>query len=219
MTDPTTQGGQGYSGQMGMTDGNSDYNALCFVIQQMLANVRTVVPCRVLAVTAGGLDDTSTVDVQPLVNQMDGLGNATPHGTVLSLPVMRWQGGSNAVILDPAVGDIGLALVCDRDISAVVANKDQAVPGSFRRFSLSDGIYLGGILNGVPTQYVQFTDTGIILADKNSNKIETKPGSIAMTTTSLTVTGSIISGFGGGDQVGVQTHLHTANNTPPTPGS
>lgn len=35
----------------------------------------------------------------------------------------------------------------------------------------------------------------------------------------LTVTGGVTAGFGGGDQVGLQTHKHPANGSPPTPGT
>jgi hypothetical protein len=38
----------------------------------------------------------------------------------------------------------------------VIASKGAANPGSARRFSWSDGIYLGGVLNSAPSQYIQF---------------------------------------------------------------
>jgi hypothetical protein len=41
----------------------------------------------------------------------------------------------------------------------------------------------------------------------------------AAVTGALTATGAITAGFGGLDQVGVQTHRHTANNQPPTAGT
>src|SRR6185312_7579436 len=68
-----------------------------------------------------------------------------------------------AIILDPQVGDIGIAIFADHDISSVAANKAQANPGSWRRFSMADALYVGGLLNGVPGQYVQFSSAGIEL--------------------------------------------------------
>jgi hypothetical protein len=80
------------------------------------------------------------------------------------LPYLRWQGGASAVILDPAVNDIGLVCFADRDVSAVIASGKQSAPGSNRRFSLADGFYMGATLNGTPTQYLQFDpDSGITL--------------------------------------------------------
>lgn len=164
---------QGQAGQQSLPDAGSDFNAQSFLVQQILGRVRTATPVKVIAVHQGGgaLAPTGTVDVQPLANMLDGKGNATPHGTIFGLIYFRLQGGVNAVIIDPAVGDIGIGLVCDRDISAVKATKAVANPGSFRRFNLADGIYIGGVLNAVPTQYVRFSDGGMELVDKNANQL------------------------------------------------
>ncbi len=129
---------------------------------------------------AGVLAPAGTVDVLPLVSMIDGfvdpksgqMGHSIPHAIVYGLQYFRLQGGTNAVILDPAIGDIGMAILSDRDISSVVQNKGQANPGSQRRFDLADGVYVGGILNGTPTQYVQFTATGINIVDRNGNSIQ-----------------------------------------------
>ncbi len=206
---------QGAAGQAGLTAGTSPFNEIAFMIEQILAKISTtkVVQIKAVDTTAG------TVDVQPMVSQIDGLKNATPHGTVYGLPYMRLYGGKNAVIIKPVVGDIGFVVVCDRDISAVLENRAVSTPASFRSFSLSDGIYIGGILNEEPEQTIEFTEGGIKIADKNGNVIEMKAGSIDVTTTAFRVNGSVIAGYGTGDQVNLQTHGHTAFNTPPTPGS
>jgi hypothetical protein len=133
-----------------------------FVIGQALAQLSTSTVVRVVAVTnAGGLAPVGFVDVQPLVNQLDGAGNAVPHGVLHHLPYFRLQGGTDAVILDPKVGDLGIAVFASRDISAVKASKAQANPGSWRSYDMADGLYVGGLLNGTPVQYVQFTAGGI----------------------------------------------------------
>lgn len=185
------QGAQGYSGQMGLSDLSSEYNQFTFIIQQMLGLVRTVVPVEVSAINPGaGLLLPGTVDVRPLINQIDGVGNSSPHGTVLSLIYLRLQGGDNAVVIDPAVGDKGIALVCDRDISAVKATGAAANPGSYRRFSLADGIYVGGILSAAPPlQSVQFTAAGVIIADRNGNQVQMAPGFVNIVTASFRVNG------------------------------
>lgn len=142
----------------------SEYAALQFVISQILGRVQTAALVRVLAVTNdGGASAAGSVDVQPLVNQMTGDRQAVPHGTLHKVPYLRIQGGANAVIMDPQVGDIGVCVFCSRDISAVKTAKGPANPGSFRTFDFADGLYLGGFLNGVPTQYVQFNTDGITL--------------------------------------------------------
>lgn len=152
----------GYPGQARAAEGGDEYGAVMFVIQQALARLSTSTLVRVMAVTnAGGVAPVGFVDVQPLVNQLDGAGNAIPHGVLHNLPYFRLQGGTDAIILDPKVGDLGIAVFASRDISAVKASKAQANPGSWRSHDMADGLYVGGLLNGTPVQYVQFTAGGI----------------------------------------------------------
>ena len=158
----------------------SDFNALHFVIRQFLATIANSAIVQVVAVYGTGLNPTGTVDVLPLVNQVDGRGNPTPHGIVPGLPFFRVQGGANAVVIDPVVGDIGLAVFADRDVSTVKTTRAQANPGSFRQHDMADGFYLGGFLNGVPTQYVQFTSGGIDIVSS---------GTVAITSAGLTHNG------------------------------
>lgn len=200
-------------GQQQPSDSASDFSVTSFIVEQMLGRVRTVVVVRVVAVTggAGALAEAGRVDVTPLVNQVDGSGNAVNHGTILNCPYIRLGGGNAAVIVDPAKDDIGLLLVADRDISAVKSAKKPANPGSFRRFDLADGVYIGGILNGVPQQYVQFTATGIKIADKNGNVLEMKSGG-SFVTGNLNVSGEVTAKAGTAGSVGLSTHRHAQPN-------
>lgn len=163
----------GYRGQAQAADGTGDYGSLMFVIGQALAQLSTSTVVRVVAVTnAGGLAPVGFVDVQPLVNQLDGAGNAVPHGVLHHLPYFRLQGGTDAIILDPKVGDLGIAVFASRDISAVKASKAQANPGSWRVHDMADGLYVGGLLNGTPVQYVQFTAGGINVVSPTKVTVE-----------------------------------------------
>lgn len=196
-------------GQQSPEDTTSDFNKHSFLIRQILGTVRTATLVQVVATTnAGDVSPVGTVDVLPLVNLLDGLGNSSPHGTVYGLPVWRLQGGKNAIICDPVVGDIGVAVFSDRDISSVKANKGQANPGSFRRFDFADGIYFGGVLGVAPTQYVQFNDAGITIADKNGNSIVMSASGIAITG-NITSTGTLQNN---GKSVG-STHEHSGVQT------
>lgn len=140
----------------------SEYNRMAFVVQQLLSRVSTCAVVRVVAVNAA----TGTVDISPMVHQVDGRGQPMPHGTIFDAPYIRLQAGSSAIILDPVAGDIGLAFFASHDISKVKATRAPALPGSKRRHSLSDALYVGGILNQAPTQYIKFRNGGIdIVAD------------------------------------------------------
>lgn len=173
MTAASPNNGAGYATTAEPTSSTSEFNGREFHIWSTLASVRTMTLVEVKAVTNnGGVVPVGFVDVLPLVNQIDGAGNAVPHTTIHRVPYTRVQGGENAVIIDPQVGDIGWAGFADRDISSVVANRGQANPGSWRRFDLSDAIYLGGVLNGTPTQYIAFSSSGIAVYSPNDITIQ-----------------------------------------------
>lgn len=150
------------SGQQRSQSTWGDFNNIAFLVQQALGKMQTATLVRVESCTnAGGVSPVGFVDVTPLVNQIDAQGNPTPHVTIHNMPYFRLQGGANGVIIDPVAGDIGVCVFASRDISKVKSTKKQANPGSFRQYSFSDGMYLGGMLNGTPTQYVQFSAAGI----------------------------------------------------------
>lgn len=161
------------------------HNNLEFIIQQALSKVKTATVVKVIACSNdGGVSPVGTVDVQILVNQISVNGNlmvAQPHVTMYRLPYLRIQGGANAIIIDPQVGDIGIAVFASRDITNVKSTKAQANPGSFRMHDFADGMYLGGLLNGSPSQYVQFTATGINVVS---------PNAVSVTAPSVTVNSS-----------------------------
>jgi hypothetical protein len=177
MSDPSADG-SGAIGQQGLTSDGSDFNVHDFMVEQAFGKISTVKLVKVMGVkNTGGLTAVGFVDIKPMVNLVDGLlGSSMQHGTIFNVPYMRMQGGKNAFIMDPEVGDIGFAVIADRDISAAKDAKDFANPGSFRRFSLADAMYIGGVLNATPEQYVQFNSDGVTIVDKNSNKIEMKSG-------------------------------------------
>ena len=151
-----------YQGFQNLSSYNNDFNADTFIIQSLINRISTATLVLVKAVTnQGDVEAPGFVDIQPLVNQIDGKGIAIPHGIISHCPYIRLRGGGNAVILDPKVGDIGLAIICDRDTSSVEANQAQANPGSRRRFDFADAVYVCSILGSIPTQYVRFSESGI----------------------------------------------------------
>lgn len=154
-------------------DQASDYEAQRFMILALMNQMCTVAPVRVQSATSEGeLALAGRVSVRPLVMQTTGNLTAVPHGDIFNIPYVRVQGGANAVIMDPQPGDIGLALFAMRDISAVKATGKESPPGSRRTYDWSDAIYLGGILNGVPTQFVRFSGDGMELVSPTKVRIQ-----------------------------------------------
>lgn len=213
----------GFLGARSLGDEASDLTAHSFLISQVLAKIPGATLVLVRNVTnSGGVAPVGFVDVTPMVNQIDGGGNATPHGVVYGLPYVRIQGGANAIILDPQAGDIGVAIFASRDLSAVKRTRQISNPGSRRRGSMSDGIYIGGCLNGTPSQYVAFSASGITLVSPTEVTITapttTVNGDLLVVGGNAAVTGAVIAGAGGADQVGLQTHRHGGGSAP-TPGT
>lgn len=170
-----------------------------------MAKMQTATLVQIVSCTnSGGLSPVGFVDVLPLVNQIDGANppNSTPHITIYGLPYLRVQGGTNAVIMDPAPGDIGLAVFASRDISKVKSTQAQANPGSYRAFDFADGIYVGGLLNGTPLQYVQFSLSGVTVVSPTAITLQAP---VINVEGALNVSGNVI-----GAGINLQTHTHTS---------
>ncbi len=145
-------------GQQGLDGDTNDFNMIHFLIQQSLALVAGSTLVQVKKVTTHNeVAKIGFVDVLPLVNMLDGAGVASKHETIYGLPYARVQGGRNAVICDPCVGDIGVAVFADRDISSVKATLKQSNPGSYGLSTMSNGLYLFTVLSkDPPLQWVRF---------------------------------------------------------------
>ena len=166
--------GTAYPGHRGRSDPSSAFSQHDFHIEQKLGRVRTAVPVLIKKVHA----DKQTVDVQPMVHQVDGQGKPTPHGTIYGIPYTSQSGGNGMAVIVPKVGDKGLMVVADRDISKVIASGAPATPGSNRTHDLADGVYIGGFgkINGTPPQSITFDEKGVVLKDRNGNVITQKGG-------------------------------------------
>lgn len=126
-----------------------------FIIQKLLQGVHTCALVRVLAVDSVS-DRVGFVTVQPMVEETDTAGVVIPQSPIYRVPFMRYQGGLSAVILDPAVGDTGLCIFAERDITNVKTTLQSGPAATDRRHSSADGLYIGGVLNPDATQWVKF---------------------------------------------------------------
>lgn len=131
------------------------------IISRMIGRIFTHTVVKVEAVYPGQTGPVGFVDVINLVMQTDGNNTPIPNQKLYRLPYFRLQGGGNAVIIDPKVGDIGLASFAMRDISSIKETKEMSAPPSRRDYDTSDGLYIGGFLNGAPSQYIHFLESGV----------------------------------------------------------
>lgn len=193
-------------GQASVADATSEYNSFHFVIRQLIARVNTATLVQIQKVTnAGDVSPIGYVDVLPLVNQIDGDGQPTPHITIYNLPYCRLQGGSNAVILDPKVGDVGVAVFASRDISTAKATKKQSNPGSRRRHSMADGMYIMTVIADAPTNYIQFKSDGSINIVSTAAITFNGTNATLDASGNLTVTGDVVAAGG----ISLIHHVHT----------
>lgn len=198
-----------YYGDLQPSDDASAYNELVFQINAIMKRVNTCMPVQVTAVKAGGLGPVGFVDVQVMVTQLTGNNTVVANPSISNVPYFRLQGGKNAIVIDPQVGDIGIACFCQRDISSVKSIRAIAPPGSHRMFSFSDAVYFGGILNGTPEQYIKFDDSGI--AVYSPTKITCMAPDIEMMAdNSITMTAKNVT-INASDQMGVQSPMLSAS--------
>lgn len=191
-----------------------------FIINSLIGRVGTVTICRVVKVKGGGVNPVGFVDIVPMVLQVDGAGNVFDNATIFNVPYMRYQGGNNAVIIDPKVGDIGICLVASRDISKVKRTKKPAPPDTKRQYDMADSLYIGGILNGAPSQYIHFLESGINIVA--TGEINIKGSKVTLdapveTTSTIIAAGDITDNTVGGNTETMasmrdtyNSHTHTA---------
>lgn len=199
------------------------YNELEFVVAQHLRKrVHTALPVRVEAVFKatdnvenhiGGM-----VDVRPQIDQIDNDNQRIAWGDILHrLPYLRLQGGGAEIRVTPKVGDIGLAIFAERDISNFKASRTSSLPGSYRTFSMSDGFYLGGFLNDNAEVFIEVNDETGVEVEASTLPIKVHGASLSATidgNADITVSGTATVNIAGSATVNAQsTTLNSPTNT------
>ena len=205
----SASGNKNYAGQRDYTSATSPYNSIEYAFRVLANGLCTATLVQVVAVHPGSGLLQGTVDVQLLINQQDALGNTTPHGILYGLPYSRVQAGASALIIDPVVKDIGVAVFSSRDISSVIANTSKLAagsvktvnPGSARTYDYSDGLYLFTALSATqPTDYIKISPSGgLTVADRFGNGIVTASNGITINGILFPI---------GGISFDIKTHTH-----------
>ena len=192
----------------------NDFNRQSFLIRQ---KILTLVESAFVALVQNVDEAAHTVDVLPLVKGVDGDGNAIDTATIYNIPFFILQGGQCAVLVTPAIGDIGIVAVCRDDSSAALLNKSASVPPSNKKFNKSNGIYLSSVASttSVAQHFIRVSPEGIAIqttskasvqcADADvtaSGSIEiTSSGSATVTAATVNVNGDVNLGAEGGQPV------------------
>jgi hypothetical protein len=165
----------GAFGSQNLSTNLTDFNTLDFYIDGKLLRINTIKICKISAVNADG-----TVNVIPMVKNLNGKKEPLPLSELKSFPILRQQGGTSGFIIEYQVGDIVLVGFCDRDPQAVIRSKKEAAPSTYTPFPLSGGIVLGAVLFEDAQIYVKVTDKIYCVGDlslsgnaKISGEVET----------------------------------------------
>lgn len=113
--------------------------------------LRVAMPCQIIAVRGD-----QTVDVQPLFQTRFTGQKPQDMAHLLEVPVAMPQGQDYRITYPLAVGDLGLAIFCDRNMDAFLASDGTRAqdPQDDRCHDLSDAVFVPGL---VPTS-LQTTD-------------------------------------------------------------
>lgn len=156
----------------------SQVEMLQYVLDGYLATKCFIEPVKVIAVD----EEKQEVDVLPLITYASKADQTVIDSkTIYSIPIFQLQRSNSAIIMMPVVNDIGLILVCDGNITSIKETKKPSVAQSTRRHSRSDAIYLGGLLNAKPTQYIEFKDDSILINAPDKVTTKTKINDIIAT--------------------------------------
>lgn len=212
--------------------GNNSANALNFIVRSIIRGmVSTAIPVRIDAVYPGDDGAAGYVSATPLVCPIDSQGKAVQPVSIPKLPFFRYYAGRVAIICDPVVGDIGLAVFAQQDASTVVkGTQTPQQPGSFRCYDMSDGFYLGGFYNGAADTKITLDQGGSIAIDcpstvsiKCVTALVSASGSITFQTPSATFSGDVsISGkltCAGSTIGGIEFGSHTHSGVETGPGN
>lgn len=170
-----------------------EYNALIYIIKSELTKINTADLVRVIAINEG------TIDVQPLLGSIKADGSMNETSPIYNVRYFQWQFGLNKIKAVPAIGDVGLLVCCKRDIS----NVENGNVGSFRNFSMADGIYIGGIegLNQPATQSIEFSENNLKITGTGTITVEAPTVNVNASTSAVVTSPSIELGGTGGKAV------------------
>ncbi len=173
---------------------SSELNAMDFFVRSIVSKVvSTSLPVVVTAVErSGGGSGAGYVTVKPLLKPRNNSGDGLEVTTIPKLPYFRLQHGKAAIICDPKIGDIGLAVVAKHDISNIGGNNSPQVPATYRSFDPSDSFYIGGFWGQAPEVFIHLEDEGTIKLKAPTKITLEAPDCEVNASTSFTVNSSQI---------------------------
>ena len=185
-----------------------EYDKVISQFNSLITNVNTAIPCKVVAIEKQeqrGVNIVGFVDIQLMIEQTNGQKKGNETAIICNVPYIRIQGGTNAVIIDPEINDLGVAIFSSRDITNFKEARRQTPPATWRKFSISDAIYIGGIRNQKPVQYIHFRNDGIEIYSPKRVHITTPTVLIDSDNTTINTSAKTTINANGGCEINAET--------------
>lgn len=185
-----------------------EYDKVISQFNSLITNVNTAMPCKVVAIEKQeqrGVNIVGFVDIQLMIEQTNGQKKGNETAIICNVPYVRIQGGTNAVIIDPEINDLGVAIFASRDITNFKEARRQTPPATWRKFSISDAIYIGGIRNQKPVQYIHFRNDGIEIYSPKRVHITTPTVLIDSDNTTINTSAKTTINANGGCEINAET--------------
>ena len=185
-----------------------EYDKVISQFNSLITNVNTAMPCKVVAIEKQeqrGVNIVGFVDIQLMIEQTNGQKKGNETAIICNVPYIRIQGGTNAVIIDPEINDLGVAIFSSRDITNFKEARRQTPPATWRKFSISDAIYIGGIRNQKPVQYIHFRNDGIEIYSPKRVHITTPTVLIDSDNTTINTSAKTTINANGGCEINAET--------------
>jgi len=201
--------------------------AIKVALDGLQADIWTALPGILQSFDATKVTAVIQPSVKAQIQVQDGSWSSVTLPLCLDCPVLFPGGGGFQLTFPLAKGDEGLLVFASRCINAWWAQGGVQPQEELRMHDLSDGFFLPGVFSQPRKPSPISTTKAELRSADGSLRLSLAPGGVleivapgaVHLTGDLHVTGAVIGGFGGADQIGLETHTHPANGDPPTPGT
>lgn len=192
------------------SDLNSPFGIFqAFVSQYLGSRLALLQPVEIVST------DGQFATVRPLLAHFDTTGQKIPitaADNISNIPIVQPFGGNGQIKFEPSVGDKGLLIACNWDISAYKKTHAQTTVASSRQFNWSDGFFLPVDFSAAPVGTLIQNGASSVQLDKNEINISTGTTNLSsdlVITGNITVNGTITAtGEVTGNNIKLSTHMH-----------
>lgn len=167
------------------TSPNTMTDAIRNAVLYQLLNVHTAMPGKIVSYDFS----TKKAQIQPMVDKKYTDGTTEPMPVLNNVPVIFPFAGGASITFPVNPGDFCLVICCERSIDNFLANGQQAAPTDPRKFDLSDGVAIMGLLPFNETSPVSTNNEFLIAYGGSEIKIDST-GNVTINTANKVAIGN-----------------------------